>query len=152
MALMKTLWNESVRRELHDRVNRLRPDAQAAWGKMNAAEMMAHLVEGMRLGAGEIPSKPRKVISRRWPFNLLFMYVLPMPKEIPAPVKAMVTTGWNVNWDESVSAFHRSIDDFAQRDRNGAWPDHPYFGKMTARAWGVIGWKHADHHLRQFGV
>ncbi len=31
-------------------------------------------------------------------------------------------------------------------------PEHPAFGTMTARRWGAIGYRHTDHHLRQFGV
>jgi hypothetical protein len=29
---------------------------------------------------------------------------------------------------------------------------HPFFGKMSAKEWGLIAHKHMDHHLRQFGV
>ena len=31
-------------------------------------------------------------------------------------------------------------------------PAHPIFGPLTVRQWGVQGYKHTDHHLRQFGV
>ena len=30
--------------------------------------------------------------------------------------------------------------------------DHPFFGKMSAVQWAMLGHKHIDHHLRQFGV
>lgn len=30
--------------------------------------------------------------------------------------------------------------------------DHPFWGKMTYEDWNKLMWKHADHHLRQFGV
>ncbi|MFI5198339.1 MAG: DUF1569 domain-containing protein, partial [Thermoanaerobaculia bacterium] len=29
---------------------------------------------------------------------------------------------------------------------------HSFFGVMTGDEWGVLMWKHLDHHLRQFGV
>jgi Protein of unknown function (DUF1569) len=29
---------------------------------------------------------------------------------------------------------------------------HTFFGKMTADDWGVLMYKHLDHHLRQFGA
>jgi hypothetical protein len=28
----------------------------------------------------------------------------------------------------------------------------PLFGPLTGREWGALAYKHADHHLRQFGV
>ena len=37
------------------------------------------------------------------------------------------------------------------RDRED-WPAHPFFGRLSRRSWGVLGYKHLDHHLRQFGV
>jgi hypothetical protein len=32
------------------------------------------------------------------------------------------------------------------------WPEHPAFGKLSKRAWGVLIYRHMDHHLRQFGA
>lgn len=29
---------------------------------------------------------------------------------------------------------------------------HPFFGSMDDSQWGVLQYKHLDHHLRQFGV
>ena len=29
---------------------------------------------------------------------------------------------------------------------------HPLFGSMSRREWGVVTYKHVDHHLKQFGV
>ncbi len=29
---------------------------------------------------------------------------------------------------------------------------HPFFGKMSSQEWAVLGYKHLDHHLKQFGV
>ena len=31
-------------------------------------------------------------------------------------------------------------------------PVHPAFGDITTQAWGVLAYRHTDHHLRQFGV
>jgi hypothetical protein len=29
---------------------------------------------------------------------------------------------------------------------------HPFFGQMTPNEWGILFYKHLDHHLKQFGV
>ncbi|MEK7381556.1 MAG: DUF1569 domain-containing protein [Gemmatimonadota bacterium] len=29
---------------------------------------------------------------------------------------------------------------------------HPAFGSMTKSSWGILAYKHIDHHLRQFGA
>lgn len=38
-----------------------------------------------------------------------------------------------------------------------SWADdlstrQPAFGRLTRPAWGVLSYRHIDHHLRQFGV
>ena len=40
----------------------------------------------------------------------------------------------------------------ASKSPTEVWPEHPAFGSLTHRAWGVLKYRHADHHLRQFGV
>lgn len=147
---MKTLWSEDVRGELHARIDRLMPDMKPRWGAMTAREMVAHLVEGMRMGTGHFPTKPRRVFSRRWPFKPLFIWLIPMTKGIPAPARELLTRGREIDFDEARAEIHQLLDDFPHHDR--AWPEHPYFGPMSGREWGRIGYKHADHHLRQFGV
>ena len=42
------------------------------------------------------------------------------------------------------------IEQFAAR--GGDFQPHPMFGRMTTREWQRWGWRHMDHHLRQFGV
>jgi hypothetical protein len=34
----------------------------------------------------------------------------------------------------------------------GGWPRHPVFGVMSRNDWGRWGYRHTDHHLRQFGA
>jgi len=41
------------------------------------------------------------------------------------------------------------IDAFAERQTFGV---HPVFGKMSQRDWLTWGYRHVDHHLRQFGA
>lgn len=34
----------------------------------------------------------------------------------------------------------------------GGVPAHPYFGKLSSAEWGRLHYRHANHHLRQFGA
>jgi hypothetical protein len=61
---------------------------------------------------------------------------------------ARAPTDWAANLAELLA----SIDRFAGRDATIAWPDHPAFGRMSGRQWGVLSYRHVDHHLRQFNV
>ena len=61
---MKTLWDEGARADLLRRIRALTPDHTPRWGRMRADEMLAHVAAGMRIGLGEIATKPRKTVFR----------------------------------------------------------------------------------------
>ena len=149
---MRSLAKESTRRELHARINALTPAQRAKWGSMTCPEMVAHLVEGMRLGAGEYPTRTRKLIIRHFPLKQLLVYLIPLPKSVKAPARELLTQGRTIDWEATIADLHRRIDSFPDLIRAGVRAEHPYFGPLSDRAWGRMGWKHIHHHLRQFGV
>jgi len=55
-------------------------------------------------------------------------------------------------WASEMDALTSAMARFATQSRSRVWPEHPAFGRLTARQWGVLGYRHTDHHLRQFGV
>lgn len=150
-AMKKTLWDDEARASLLRRLDALTPQTAAKWGRMNAGEMLAHVVSGMGLGLGRIQAKPRRSPFRRWPLKYLFIYWIPFPKGAPAP-REIVTRGTPADWDANLAAVRACIAEIVASDRNGSWPDHPVFGTLSGRAWGALGWRHLDHHLRQFGL
>ncbi len=147
---MKTLWDESSRRELKDRLGHLQLDAQARWGRMNAPQMLAHLCSAMRMANGEIEVASKNLPIRYPPLKQLIVYWLPFPKG--APTAPELLTDEPGDWAEGIATLRAQIDAIGTRDRNAPWPIHPAFGKMTPKAWGVLGYRHIDHHFKQFGV
>lgn len=148
---MPTFWNPSTRREICRRVERLTPDHTPAWGKMNAGQMMAHLNDAMRMATGELPTSPKESPFRRWPIKQLLVYVLPWPKGAPtAPELLARLDGANLKAEQA--EFKKIADRLAAKSPDDQWPEHPAFGELTHKAWGVLKYRHADHHLRQFGV
>ena len=51
-----------------------------------------------------------------------------------------------------VSQLRALVGRFADRGPAGAWPASRVFGRISGRSWGVLQYKHLDHHLRQFGA
>lgn len=43
------------------------------------------------------------------------------------------------------------IDRFQAHAARGPMPSHPTLGRFSTREWGIWGYRHLDHHLRQFG-
>jgi hypothetical protein len=150
---VNTLWNPDCRAALSARINRLTPETPALWGRMNAPEMVAHCMRGMQLGLGELKMPVRKTIFRIWPLKHAFIYLMHFPKGRAKAPRELVTKGTPTGeWTAAIASLHDSLDRFAARERKSEWPVHPVFGPMNGRAWGALGWKHLDHHLRQFGV
>ena len=51
---------------------------------------------------------------------------------------------------ERLKTLIRDMHDAGATNSNGRV--HSFFGKMTGAEWGVLQYKHVDHHLRQFGA
>jgi hypothetical protein len=146
---MRTLWNAADRASLADRIRTLSPGTPAQWGTMDAPRMVAHLAASMGMALGTLPMKMRRTPLRHFPIKQLILYVVPFPKGAPTAPELQRQC---VSWDDEMRALHEGLEQFARRDRTGSWPDHPAFGRMSGRAWGVLAYKHIDHHLRQFAV
>lgn len=150
---MKTLFDEKARQGLLARIDKLTPDCMPRWGKMNAEQMLAHLVEAMKLGTGELQARPKKTPFRRWPMQQLIIYVLPWPKDAPTAKELIRTDTDAGTLARNREELARLIGVIAARAHEEVeWPEHPAFGKLSRRAWGRLGWRHTDHHLRQFGL
>lgn len=147
---MKSIFNPAVHRELHDRVQRLTPQQQPQWGKMSAAQMVAHLTDSLKMASGELEVAPKKVPLRYSPLKELVLYVLPIPKGLPtAPELIARKPG---EWTTEVADLREQLNGLVQRGAEALAPAHPAFGTLSAKQWGVLVYRHMDHHLRQFGV
>jgi hypothetical protein len=113
--------------------------------------MLVHLCDQMRMALGEHQCAPIPGPGRYPVLRELFLYFLPWPKgRIQSPPEAFVTTPGE--WDAGLATLNDLVERFVtERPRDNAWPDHPHFGRMSRRAWGVFSHRHFDHHLRQFG-
>lgn len=150
---MHTLWNESDRGDMLGRFDRLRPDSSAHWGRMSAPQMLAHIGDSMRMAIGAVRVEPRRTPLRFTPIKQLVIYGLPSaPRNLPtAPELRKTPPGvWGEDLRDAKELIRRAVVRYHQP--TSKWPDHPAFGRLSSRAWGVLLYKHLDHHLRQFGV
>lgn len=149
---MHSLWIEPDRSDLLGRFDRLRPDTSARWGEMSAPQMLAHIGDSMRMAIGAVRIEPRRTPLRFTPIKQLVIYGLPSaPRNLPTAPELMKTLPgvWSDDLREMKELVRRAVVRFDQPGTK--WPDHPAFGKLSPRAWGVLTYKHIDHHLRQFG-
>jgi hypothetical protein len=144
-----TIFDADRRAALIARLDRLRPDATPRWGRFDAARMIAHLTEAFRMAAGELQA-PRKLMPFRPLVRWLMLYMLPFPKG--APTAPALLARRPTDWDADLARLRGVIDAVRAPTPDASTPEHPIFGAMRARDWGVLMYKHVDHHLRQFGV
>src|SRR3984893_12130763 len=60
---MKNLFEAARAEEIKKRIAQLRPDSEREWGKMNAAQAVAHCARGLELALGD-RMPPRMLLGR----------------------------------------------------------------------------------------
>jgi hypothetical protein len=148
---MKTFWDEAIRDEVCRRVDRLSADLAPRWGKFNAAQMLAHLNDAMRMALGELHVRSKHTPLRRPVIKQLVVYVAPWPKGAPT-VPELLARCDHASFADEQATFREVARRLATKPTTDIWPEHPAFGTLSHRAWGVLEYRHSDHHLRQFGV
>jgi hypothetical protein len=148
---MKTLFDPADRRALLARLDDLEAAGTPGWGQMNAPQMICHVRTALRLSLGEgLDRKPTGPLAR-WPFNWLVIHVLPWPKgKAQSPPELLAAQPGP--WEDDLAELRRLIDQFGDRNPRDDWPQSVAFGKISGSAWGVLHYKHLDHHFRQFGI
>jgi hypothetical protein len=76
---------------------------------------------------------------------------IPWPKGVPTRPEIDQKIGGTPPsiWENDCSGLRQWINGFADLQNFGL---HPTFGKMNRNEWMIWGFRHVDHHLRQFGV
>ena len=150
-AIAPSLWDEGPRRELLERLSRLTAEARPYWGRMTAPQMLTHVNDQFRMALGDLPTVPERLPIRYFPLNNLVAYVLPWPKSSPTAPELLARIDQST-WPVEVATFATLLERFAKRPRDVAWPVHPAFGRLSRRGWALLGYRHTDHHFRQFGA
>ena len=148
---MKSLHDGPTRNEIRTRLSRLRPESQPLWGRMSASQMVCHLVTWTQMSLGELPIAERRLFVRFPLIKQFAVYLMPIPKGLPT-AKELISRVPAAVLDADRAALDAALDRFGARDAAASWPRHPAFGALSRRAWGVLGYRHTDHHLRQFGI
>lgn len=148
---MTTIWDASVRSSLIDRAGRLKDSTKPAWGKMNAGGMMAHLNDSYRMALGDLKVKSKNLPLRYPVIKQLVVYAMPWPKGAPTAPELIARCDGAVLTDEQ-RAYVELMSRLGAVSAGATLADHPAFGSLTHRAYGVLMARHTDHHFRQFGL
>ena len=149
---MKNLSDVQTFEEVINRLQKLQPESKAVWGKMNVAQMFAHLQETYKVPLSDKPM-PRMFIGRLigWVFKPVLYNDKPWKRNLPTAANFIIKDERDFYTEKNgllslVEKFHKSAP-----ENIGKYP-HPMFGKFTTAQWGQAMYKHLDHHLIQFAV
>ena len=148
---MKTIFDTTVRKELIDRVNNLSPNSPTLFGKMKAPQGLHHINGALQMYLGEL-SFPYHGNNFKSAILRLFTFSpMPIPKEKAQTVPPLISEG-EYDIEAEKARFADLIERVASQANLAEWPVSPIFGKLTVDKYGKLGYKHTDHHLKQFGV
>jgi len=150
---MRTVGRPAVVAHLTDRVRGLSVDAPRQWGKMNVQQMLAHVAGSMEwvLSGGDAQAEWGDQANRFIKF-IAFRVPLPWPKGIPNPNDPASVEVPVEKFDALRQRVVRGLEEMGRWEVTEATPPHPAFGPLTTWEWHRWAFKHADHHLKQFGA
>jgi hypothetical protein len=150
------LADPRIRARCHERLAKLNPDAPPLWGRMNARQMVCHLNDSFLAAIGE---KPVSSVSNLFTRTVMKFFALrverPWPQGIATRPEVEQGRGGTPpgEWERDCAALAASLDRFAGWGSEGRrYAVHAIFGPLTAEEWRIWGYRHVDHHFRQFGV
>ena len=150
---METIFDKTTRSKLISRISSLNGNSKAQWGKMNVHQMTKHCIfwDDWVQGKTGLAYKQEFIglIFGRIALKGVMKDDRPLKRNMPAGKKFIIkdkdgdVEQQKKNWIERIAAYeHFSNPGFI----------HDFFGKMTVDQIGMLAYKHADHHLRQFNA
>ncbi len=146
---MPTIHDPTARAALITRLRQLTPVTQPSWGTLTAPRMVCHLSDQLRVALGDLPSRPRGSFLTRTLVRWVVIHTgfQAPPGKVPT-VPEMLTTApgdWAADLAQCESLLERA-------GTATVFAPHPACGALSPAEWGILAWKHLDHHLRQFGM
>jgi hypothetical protein len=131
-------------------------DRPPAWGKMTLQQMVEHFSEAVRIGSGKAGPQQLHTPEEHVPKMQAFIESdkpfrentrNPLMPEVPAPVR-------HKNSSAALEALQQDINEFFNVFTNNEHHTtlNPIFGDLNYQQNIQLLYKHAVHHLRQFGV
>ncbi|MEM9327486.1 MAG: DUF1569 domain-containing protein [Bacteroidota bacterium] len=152
MAL-PSIFNEQARQGLVDRINALKEDSAPIWGKMEVAQMLAHLNVMFELGLENKHDRPNAFVR----FILRALVKPKLVNEKPYKKNSATAPEMVIDYYPDFQRQRKRTVDYLTA--TGSYGQeffdkraHPSFSRLSSREWSNLFYKHIDHHLQQFGV
>ncbi len=149
-----TLLHPEARAEILRRIEALTPRSERRWGRMTPHQMVCHLSDACRAALGE---RRVPVIGTLWERTVIRWLAIHTNVKWPQGVRTVPEADQEIGGTRPTE-FARDVDELRGLIQRFSGPKaqlsgyHPLFGALSAAEWGRFSYRHADHHLRQFGA
>lgn len=151
---MKDSFSPEVTNEMIDRINLLASDQAPNWGKMSADQMLAHCNVAYSFVFEPEKYKKPGIIKKFVLSKFVKKFVVgEKPYKINSPTAPDFLIKNSRDFEKEKSLLIDNIKKVQSLGRDHFEGKENFsFGKMSAKEWNILFYKHLDHHLRQFGV
>lgn len=147
---IKNIFDPAVKAEIVARIETLTPGSERRWGKMDVAQMLAHLQMPMGVAIGSHTLNANPLLKLIMPLFKKALYdEKPWKPGLPTD-KTFIKTGLAFDFETEKKKLLEMIAGFIEENMRN--DKHPLFGRLTKEQWSRATWKHLDHHLKQFGA
>ncbi len=145
------LLQPKVYNALLERLENLSPESRARFGKMDVAQMLAHVTAFLELGMTD--KKVRQTLMGRVFGSRVKRQILTkgVPQNLPTIPRIKVSDSREFQKEKEVLRRKLALF-FNSREAGITQQPHDFFGRMTANEWTRLQYVHVDHHFKQFGV
>lgn len=143
------------RRLLFDALAPLHEDSQPGWGRMTPQQMVEHLTWAFELSTGQAHVECPLPEAQRERLKAFLHDNRPTPREFMNPVLASgLPPLRHAGLAGAKAALRVEVDRFLQQANAtpGVMHTHPVLGPIAMEEWARSHFKHAYHHLLQFGL
>lgn len=134
---------------------KLKSDSKASWGKMNAEQMLIHLIQStkmMHLGNTKLLIKEKHIEKA-----IAFLYTdkpisrgIEIPKNIGYNLDNTIKEDIEATKEDLINSINNMLSFLSKNTDFKAI--HPFFGELNTHQWLLFQKKHFTHHLIQFGL
>jgi hypothetical protein len=153
---METTMNQNIfdresNAQLVERLEKLSPESKPLWGKMNVCQMVKHCQKPIDVAEGRLTVKGGILgfLFGKMAKNNFLKGDFKKNSPTAPGFKITDTPEFDSEWRVLISLVKKFGDKGPEVIAN---KKHPFFGEMTEEEWGILNYKHLDHHLKQFDV
>lgn len=150
---MKSVFNTDTTAESIQRIEALSIETQPRWGKMNAAQMLAHLNVAYDIAYDRIQVKNNALMRFLLKSMVKKMVVSEKPYKQNGPTSKAFLISSEKNFETEKKKLIENIK--ATEEKGEVYFEgkiNQSFGKLTSKEWSNMFQKHMDHHFNQFGI